>query len=84
MIDEKGEIVPFGSPGELCVRGYSTMLEYWDDVANTRKTLTDDEWLKTGDQYVLRKDGYGLIVGRLKDMLIRGGENIFPKVVWDF
>lgn len=58
------------------------MMGYWGDEESTRKTLTEDEWLKTGDQYVLRKDGYGLIVGRLKDMLIRGGENIFPKVIY--
>ena len=80
VIDEKGEIVPFGVAGELCVKGYSTMIGYWGDEENTRKTLTEDGWIKTGDQYILRKDGYGLIVGRIKDMLIRGGENIFPKV----
>lgn len=73
-------MVPFGTPGELCTRGYSTMLCYWNDEENTRKTITEDEWLKTGDQYVLREDGYGVIVGRLKDMIIRGGENIYPKV----
>lgn len=56
------------------------MKGYWDDEKNTRKTLTEDGWLKTGDQFVLGSDGYGQIVGRLKDMLIRGGENIFPKV----
>lgn len=56
------------------------MLKYWDDEENTRKTLTQDGWLKTGDQFVLQENGYGIIIGRLKDMLIRGGENIFPKV----
>jgi len=56
------------------------MLGYWDDEENTKKTLTEDGWLKTGDQFVLQENGYGTIVGRLKDMLIRGGENIFPKV----
>ena len=56
------------------------MLGYWEDEENTRKALTKDGWLKTGDQFVLRADGYGQVVGRLKDMVIRGGENIFPKV----
>lgn len=56
------------------------MLSYWDDEENTKKTLTEDGWLKTGDQFVLQENGYATIVGRYKDMLIRGGENIFPKV----
>lgn len=56
------------------------MIKYWNDEDATKKTITKDGWLKTGDQFVLRSDGYGQIVGRLKDMLIRGGENIFPKV----
>jgi len=56
------------------------MLGYWNDEENTKKTLTEDGWLKTGDQFILQENGYGTIVGRLKDMLIRGGENIFPKV----
>ena len=56
------------------------MMRYWDDEENTKKTITDDGWLNTGDQCCLRADGYGSIVGRLKDMIIRGGENIFPKV----
>lgn len=56
------------------------MLKYWDDEENTRKILTQDGWLKTGDQFILQENGYGVIIGRLKDMLIRGGENIFPKV----
>lgn len=56
------------------------MMKYWNDNEATEKTLTKDGWLMTGDQFVLRSDGYGQIVGRLKDMIIRGGENIFPKV----
>lgn len=56
------------------------MLQYWNDEENTRKTLTQDGWLKTGDQFILQDNGYGVIIGRLKDILIRGGENIFPKV----
>ncbi|KYN04981.1 Acyl-CoA synthetase family member 2, mitochondrial, partial [Cyphomyrmex costatus] len=84
IVDENGVAVPFGEPGELWLRGYCTMLGYWNDEENTKKTLTKDGWLKTGDQFILRKDGYATIVGRLKDMLIRGGENIFPKEIEDF
>lgn len=80
VVDSNGLPVPFGQPGELWVRGYCNMLNYWDDEENTRKTLTQDGWLKTGDQFILQENGYGIIIGRLKDMLIRGGENIFPKV----
>ncbi|XP_018374347.1 PREDICTED: acyl-CoA synthetase family member 2, mitochondrial [Trachymyrmex cornetzi] len=84
IVDEKGVTVPFGKPGELWIRGYCTMLGYWDDKENTKKTLTKDGWLKTGDQFVLQEDGYASVVGRLKDMIIRGGENIFPKEIEDF
>ncbi|XP_046474559.1 medium-chain acyl-CoA ligase ACSF2, mitochondrial isoform X1 [Neodiprion pinetum] len=84
VVDENGVPVPFGTPGELWTRGYHTMIGYWGDEENTRKTKTDDGWLKTGDQFVLRPDGYGRIIGRLKDMLIRGGENIFPKEIEEF
>lgn len=84
VVDEKGSTVPFGVTGELWIRGYNNMLEYWADEENTKKTLTSDGWLKTGDQFVLRPDGYGNIIGRFKDMVIRGGENIFPKEVEDF
>lgn len=72
--------MPFGQPGELCVKGYSIMIGYINDEESTKKALVEGNWLKTGDQFILREDGYGIIVGRLKDMLIRGGENIFPKV----
>ncbi|XP_076296564.1 acyl-CoA synthetase family member 2 [Lasioglossum baleicum] len=84
VTDPQGETVPFGTVGELMVRGYSQMLKYWADEENTKKTFTEDGWLKTGDQFILRSDGYGHIIGRLKDMVIRGGENIFPKEVEDF
>lgn len=80
VVDKDGLPVPFGTPGELWIRGYCNMLYYWDDEENTRKTLTSDNWLKTGDQFVLQENGYGAVIGRLKDMLIRGGENIFPRV----
>ncbi|XP_017877807.1 acyl-CoA synthetase family member 2, mitochondrial [Ceratina calcarata] len=83
VVDEKGEPVSFDTPGELWIRGYCVMKEYWGDEENTKKAITKDGWFKTGDQFVLRKNGYGCIVGRLKDMLIRGGENIFPKDIED-
>ncbi|XP_037044672.1 medium-chain acyl-CoA ligase ACSF2, mitochondrial-like isoform X2 [Bradysia coprophila] len=84
VTNEQGLIVPFGTPGELCVRGYSTMLEYFDDPQKTRETISNDRWLRTGDQFVLQEDGYGRIIGRYKEMIIRGGENIFPKEIEDF
>ncbi|XP_050079094.1 medium-chain acyl-CoA ligase ACSF2, mitochondrial [Anopheles maculipalpis] len=84
VIDQQGNIVPFGTAGELCVRGYGTMLGYWDDEKKTKETIGADRWLRTGDQFALREDGYGKIVGRLKDVVIRGGENIYPKEVEDF
>lgn len=80
VVDEAGMPLPYGTPGELWVRGYCNMRCYWDDETNTRKSLTEDGWLKTADQFILYENGYGSIVGRLKDMIIRGGENIFPKV----
>ncbi|KAK2586052.1 hypothetical protein KPH14_012049 [Odynerus spinipes] len=83
VVDETGKPVPFGSPGELWVRGYHTMLCYFNDEENTRKTITEDGWLKTGDQFVLQPNGYGQVIGRLKDMIIYGGENIFPKEIED-
>ncbi|XP_039501486.1 medium-chain acyl-CoA ligase ACSF2, mitochondrial [Drosophila santomea] len=84
VVDEEGRCVPFGQPGELCVRGYTTMLGYHGDEAKTKETIGNDRWLRTGDQFVLEANGYGRIVGRLKEMLIRGGENIFPKEIEDF
>ncbi|OAD62436.1 Acyl-CoA synthetase family member 2, mitochondrial [Eufriesea mexicana] len=83
VADESGKVVPFGTTGELWVRGYSIMQKYWNDEEATRKAFSKDGWFKTGDLFVLRPDGYGQIVGRLKDMLIRGGENIFPKEIED-
>ncbi|XP_077286176.1 acyl-CoA synthetase family member 2 [Arctopsyche grandis] len=84
VVDEKGNIVPFGTPGELCIRGYCNMLGYWNDSEKTSEMISPDKWLRTGDQFILQKDGYGKIVGRLKDMIIRGGENVFPKEIEDF
>ncbi|XP_017132287.1 medium-chain acyl-CoA ligase ACSF2, mitochondrial [Drosophila elegans] len=83
VVDAQGRCVPFGQPGELCVRGYTTMIGYHGDKAKTKETIKN-MWLHTGDQFILEENGYGRIVGRLKEMLIRGGENIFPKEIEDF
>ncbi|XP_060529031.1 medium-chain acyl-CoA ligase ACSF2, mitochondrial-like [Cylas formicarius] len=84
VTDVDGNIVPIGTPGELCIRGYSTMLGYWKDEDRTKEVIGPDKWFRTGDQFILEKNGYGKIVGRLKEMIIRGGENIFPKEIEDF
>ncbi|KRT83840.1 AMP-binding protein, partial [Oryctes borbonicus] len=84
VIDSEGHLVPFGQPGELCVRGYVSMLGYWEDEEKTRETISKDGWLRTGDLFILEKNGYGKIIGRLKEMIIRGGENIYPKEIEDF
>ncbi|XP_055589773.1 medium-chain acyl-CoA ligase ACSF2, mitochondrial-like [Uranotaenia lowii] len=84
VVNQEGSVVPMGTSGELWVRGYGTMLGYWDDEQKTTETIGADKWLKTGDQFQLRDDGYGKIVGRIKEMVIRGGENIYPKEIEDF
>ena len=77
-------IVPRGSPGELCVRGYLVMLGYWDNPEATARAIDADGWMHTGDLAVLRDDLHIAIVGRIKDMVIRGGENIFPREIEEF
>lgn len=84
VVDKEGRMVPMGTPGELWVRGYSVMLGYWNDEEKTREFIDRDGWAKTGDQFVLQEDGYGLIVGRIKDVIIRIGDKIFPTEVEDF
>ncbi|KAH8297914.1 hypothetical protein KR018_000615, partial [Drosophila ironensis] len=84
VVDAEGNCVPYGQPGELCVRGYVTMLGYHGDQEKTAECIGKDKWLRTGDQFILEANGYGRIVGRLKEMIIRGGENIFPKEIEDF
>jgi medium-chain acyl-CoA ligase, mitochondrial len=84
VIDENGKVVPFGQAGELCVRGYMTLMDYFDDAAKTKEVLSADGWFKTGDQFVLYENGYANIVGRLKEMIIRGGENLYPREIEDF
>ncbi|KWK27688.1 AMP-binding protein [Burkholderia stagnalis] len=83
VIDPSGGTVPVGETGELCTKGYSVMLGYWDDDEKTRDVLLDG-WMHTGDLATIDADGYCNIVGRLKDMLIRGGENIYPREIEEF
>lgn len=84
IIDENGRTLKRGEHGELCTRGYSVMLKYWNDPENTKKVLDDARWMHTGDMAVMDKDGYITISGRIKDLIIRGGENISPKEIEDF
>ena len=79
-----GKVVPIGQPGELLTRGYSVMLGYWQNEAATRQAIDAARWMHTGDLAVMDADGYVNIVGRLKDMVIRGGENIYPREVEEF
>jgi fatty-acyl-CoA synthase len=79
-----GLVVPRGEPGELCTRGYSVMLGYWDEPAKTAEAIDQARWMHTGDLAVMRADGYVNIVGRIKDMVIRGGENVYPREIEEF
>ena len=76
--------MPPGTPGELCTRGYSVMLGYWDDDERTAEAIDRAGWMHTGDLATLDEDGYCNIVGRIKDMVIRGGENVYPREVEEF
>ncbi|MEZ5658084.1 MAG: AMP-binding protein [Burkholderiaceae bacterium] len=84
VVDEHGHTLPVNQPGELLTRGYSVMLKYWDDEARTAESIDADGWMHTGDQATIDEDGYCAIVGRIKDMVIRGGENIYPREVEEF
>jgi fatty-acyl-CoA synthase len=81
---DTGRIVKRGQPGEFCTRGYSVMLGYWNDDDRTAEAVDDDGWMHTGDLAVMREDGYCMIIGRIKDMVIRGGENVYPREVEEF
>jgi fatty-acyl-CoA synthase len=81
---ETGLVVPCGVPGELCTRGYSVMLGYWGDEEQTRAAIDSARWMHTGDLAVMDEAGYLNIAGRIKDMVIRGGENIYPREVEEF
>ena len=84
VIDKDGMVVPVGEKGEICTRGYSVMRGYWNDDERTRETIDEAGWLHSGDIGVMDSEGYMQVVGRIKDMLIRGGENIYPREVEEF
>jgi fatty-acyl-CoA synthase len=81
VIGPDGAVVPLGEKGELCTRGYSVMLGYWGDPEKTADVVDADGWMRTGDLATIDEHGYGRIVGRIKDMIIRGGENIYPREI---
>jgi fatty-acyl-CoA synthase len=81
---ERGATVPRGERGELCTRGYSVMLGYWADEKNTAIAIDGAGWMHTGDLATMDAEGYVNIVGRIKDMIIRGGENVYPREVEEF
>jgi fatty-acyl-CoA synthase len=84
IVDREGRIVPPGMPGELCTRGYSVMQGYWDDPERTAEAIDAAGWMHTGDLATLDAEGYCNIVGRIKDMVIRGGENVYPREIEEF
>jgi fatty-acyl-CoA synthase len=84
IVDSDGRIVPVGVAGELCTRGYSVMPGYWADPERTTEAIDDTRWMHTGDLATLDADGYCNIVGRIKDMVIRGGENVYPREIEEF
>ena len=83
VVDADGHTVPVNAMGELCTRGYSVMQGYWGDEARTREAVRDG-WMHTGDLATIDAEGYCNIVGRVKDMLIRGGENVYPREIEEF
>jgi fatty-acyl-CoA synthase len=84
VVDPEGKVVPRGERGELCTRGYSVMLGYWDELERTADVLDRNGWMHTGDLAVIDEEGYCNIVGRIKDMVIRGGENLYPREIEEF
>jgi fatty-acyl-CoA synthase len=84
IVDEDGNTLPRGVPGELCTRGYSVMRGYWDDPEKTAEAVDSEGWMHTGDVATIDGESYGNIVGRIKDMVIRGGENVYPREVEEF
>ena len=84
VVDLEGNTLPRGQTGELCTRGYSVMLGYWDDPEKTAEAIDAEGWMHTGDLAVIDEAGYGNIVGRIKDMVIRGGENVYPREVEEY
>jgi fatty-acyl-CoA synthase len=84
IVDEDGATVPRGQSGEICTRGYSVMIGYWDDEARTAEAIDSGGWMHTGDLGTIDDEGYGNVVGRIKDMVIRGGENLYPREIEEF
>jgi fatty-acyl-CoA synthase len=84
VIDTDGRTLNCGEAGELCTRGYAVMRGYWDEPEKTAEAIDADGWMHTGDLGVIHADGYCNIVGRSKDMIIRGGENVYPREVEEF
>ncbi|PZP51160.1 MAG: AMP-binding protein, partial [Pseudopedobacter saltans] len=79
-----GSILPVGQKGEFCARGYSVMLKYWNNPSATHAAIDEGRWMHSGDEGFMDEDGYITITGRIKDIIIRGGENISPKEIEDF
>jgi fatty-acyl-CoA synthase len=84
IVDTDGRIVPRGVAGEFCTRGYCVMLGYWNDAERTGQAIDAARWMHTGDLATMDEEGYCKIVGRIKDMVIRGGENIYPREIEEF
>jgi fatty-acyl-CoA synthase len=84
VVDAEGRIAPVGQPGELLTRGYSVMLGYWNDAEKTTEAIDAAGWMHTGDLATIDEEGYCNIVGRIKDMVIRGGENVYPREIEEF
>ena len=84
IVDAEGKTVPLGVSGELCTRGYSVMHGYWDDPAKTVEAVDRDGWMHTGDLAIIDDEGFCNIVGRIKDMVIRGGENVYPREIEEY
>ena len=84
IVGPDGQILPIGEHGEYCSRGYAVMLGYWDDEEKTAEAIDKDGWMHSGDLAVMDEDGFVSITGRIKDMIIRGGENIYPREIEEF
>jgi len=84
IVDAAGQVVPLGTAGELCTRGYCVMRGYWEDAERTAESIDAAGWMHSGDLATLDHEGYCNIVGRVKDMLIRGGENVYPREIEEY
>jgi fatty-acyl-CoA synthase len=84
IVDDAGNVVPRGTAGELCTRGYNVMLGYWEEPERTAEVKDRNGWMHSGDVATIDEDGYCNVVGRIKDMVIRGGENLYPREIEEF